>query len=201
MKRIIFILFTAGISINTFAQDAQQAAFELSYTQEKAANYSGAAQTISGIYNAKSYEHNLRLGYLKYLAGANTEALTYYQRAINLMPYAVEPRLGYVYPAAAMGKWDDVVVQYQNILKIDAKNSAVNYKLGVIYYNRKKYIEAFNLFEKVVNFYPFDYDGLLMFAWTNYRIGKLPQAKALFKKVLLLSPNDKSALEGLTLIK
>lgn len=201
MKRIIFAWIAIGVGIATYAQDAQQTAFELSYSQEKVGNYTAAAQTIGGIYNTKSYEHNLRLGYLKYLAGANTEALMYYQRAINIMPYAVEPRLGYVYPAAAMGKWDDVVLQYQSILKVDAKNSSVNYKLGVIYYNRKKYMEAYNLFEKVVNLYPFDYDGLLMFAWTNFRIGKLPQAKALFKKVLLLSPNDKSAVEGLALIK
>jgi hypothetical protein len=32
-------------------------------------------------------------------------------------------------------------------------------------------------------------------------LGKLPQAKMLFKKVLLISPSDKSALEGLALIK
>jgi tetratricopeptide (TPR) repeat protein len=102
---------------------------------------------------------------------------------------------------AALGKWDDVVAQYTALLKIEPKNSTVNYKLGVIYYNRKKYTQAYALFEKVVNLYPFDYDGLLMFAWTNYRIGKLPQAKLLFKKVLLLSPNDNSALEGLSLIK
>lgn len=183
------------------AQDATQAAFEQSYAQEKTGNYKAAAQSILSVYNAKSYECNLRLGYLHYMNGTYTEAITYYKVAIDLMPYAIEPRLGYVYPAAALGKWDDVVTQYQAILKIDPKNSSVNYKLGVIYYNRKKYTQAYSLLEKVVNLYPFDYDGLIMFAWTNYRLGKLQQAKLLFKKVLLLSPNDKSALEGLSLIK
>lgn len=201
MKKTRSLLLMMFVIKLTFAQDATQTAFEQSYSFEKAGNYKSAAQSIAAVYTPKSYECNLRLGYLYYMSGAYNDAITYYKKAIDLMPYAIEPRLGYVYPAAALGKWDDVVTQYQAILKIDPKNSSVNYKLGVIYYNRKKYAQAHALFEKVVNLYPFDYDGLIMFAWTNYRLGKLQQAKILFKKVLLLSPNDKSALEGLSLIK
>ncbi len=201
MKTILLVLATLLIS-PAFAQDnSLQSAFEKSYALEKTAHYSEAALAILQVYNEKSYETNLRLGYLKYMAGAYNEAINYYKKAILIMPYAIEPRLGYVYPAAALNKWDDVVEQYNNILKIDPKNSTVNYKLGVIYYNRKNYTKAHVLFEKVVNLYPFDYDGLLMYAWTNYRIGKTAQAKLLFKKVLLLSPYDKSALDGLALIK
>lgn len=201
MKKGLAIMISIMLIKFSVAQDAMQTAFEQSYIQEQAGNYKGAVQSIAAVYNPKSYECNLRLGYLNYMSGAYNDAIGYYKKAIDLMPYAIEPRLGYVYPAAALGKWDDVVLQYQAILKIDPKNSTVNYKLGVIYYNRKKYAQAYALFEKVVNLYPFDYDGLIMFAWTNYRLGKLPQAKLLFKKVLLLSPNDKSALEGLSLIK
>lgn len=182
-------------------QEALQSAFANSYAQESTGNYAGAIHSITSVYNAKSYECNIRLAYLKYMYGSHKESMVLYQKAIDLMPYAVEPKLGYVYPAAALGNWDEVVKQYQAILKIDEKNSAVNYKLGVIYYNRKKFTQAYPLFERVVNLYPFDYDGLLMFAWTNYRMGKLPQAKLLFKKVLLISPNDQSAQEGLSLIK
>jgi tetratricopeptide (TPR) repeat protein len=201
MKKTIMIIMLLSGSIFTKAQDVLHTAFANSYAQESSGNYAGAIHTITVVYSAKSYECNIRLAYLKYLYGAHKESMALYQKAIDLMPYAIEPKLGYVYPAAALGSWDEVVKQYNDILKIDSKNSAVNYKLGVIYYNRKKYSQAYPLFEKVVNMYPFDYDGLLMFAWTNYRMGKLPQAKLLFKKVLLVSPNDQSALEGLALIK
>lgn len=200
-KTISSILVFVTFLTTAYSQDAVQVAFEQSYALERAGNYSSAAQTMLTVNNPKSYEINLRIGYLKYMSGAYAESLTYYQKAIALMPYAIEPKLGYVYPAAALGKWNEVTAQYVSILKIDGKNSAVNYKLGVIYYNQKNYAAAYPLFEKVVNLYPFDYDGLLMFAWTNYRMGKLPQAKLLFKKVLLVSPGDKSALEGLALIK
>jgi Flp pilus assembly protein TadD len=49
--------------------------------------------------------------------------------------------------------------------------------------------------------YPFDYDNLVLYAWTNYQLGKLREAKVLFNKVLLNKPNDASAKEGLGLIK
>jgi hypothetical protein len=53
----------------------------------------------------------------------------------------------------------------------------------------------------VVDLYPFGYDGLLMLGWTSYFLGNYPQAKVLFNKVLLYSPGDASAKEGLQLIK
>jgi len=40
-----------------------------------------------------------------------------------------------------------------------------------------------------------------MLAWTNFKLGKLREAKVLFQKALLISPDDESATEGLNLIK
>lgn len=194
---IIFIL----ISSVTFAQDAVEEAFSKSYTFEKTGSYSSAIACIKNIYSASSYEQNLRLGYLHYEAGLNAESMNYYSRAIIINPNAVEPKMGYVYPASVMGKWDDVVKQYQSILKLDPKNTNVNYKMGLIQYNRKNFQLAYKHFELVVGLYPFDYDSLLMFAWSNLQLGKSAEAKSLFKKVLLLSPRDKSALDGLALLK
>jgi Flp pilus assembly protein TadD len=68
-------------------------------------------------------------------------------------------------------------------------------------YNRKQYEAASKHFEKVVNLYPFDYQNSVMLAWTYLRLGKNNEAKILFNKVLMVSPNDASALEGLALIK
>jgi tetratricopeptide (TPR) repeat protein len=199
IKIIIATLFIAAC-LNLTAQENIENAFEKSYSLEKQGNYNGAINMIKTVYSANSYEMNLRLGYLNYEAGAHAESMNYYARAILLLPNAVEPKIGYVYPASVLGKWDEVLKQYLDILKIDPQNSSVNYKTGLIYYNRKNYVFAYKHFEKVVTLYPFDYDGLIMFAWTNYQTGKSKEAKAYFKRVLLLSPNDKSALEGLSLI-
>ena len=117
------------------------------------------------------------------------------------MPLSVEAKLGYVYPAAALGNWEQVISKYKEILKIDAKNSTVNYRLGLIYYGREDFTSAYKFFEQVVNLYPFDYNSSLYLAWTNLKLGKTREAKVLFNKVLMMQPNDASALEGLSLIK
>ena len=71
------------------------------------------------------------------------------------------------------------------------------YYLGTIYYNRLQFDKAVIHFKQIVDLYPFDYDGLLMYAWTNLKLGNKKEAKNLFQKVLLNKPNDTSALEGL----
>jgi len=176
-------------------------AFQKSYIQEATGDYLQATATLKAVYDENSYEINLRLGWLTYLSGNFTESKAYYSRSISLMPYSVEARYGYVYPAAAMGNWSEVIVQYEKILEITPNNSIAMHRLGLIYYGREEYERALKLFEKVVNLYPFDYDGLSMLAWTNYRLNNLREAKILFQKALLNTPNGTSAIEGLDLLK
>src|ERR1035437_1754892 len=87
------------ISINsTFAQTEKIImAFSKSYTEETKADYVGAIMTIKDVYDAKSYELNLRLGWLYYEAGQNKESMAFYQLAMNLTPNSIEAKLGVVY--------------------------------------------------------------------------------------------------------
>lgn len=199
----LFLSITLFPARKLAAQDykALQEAFSSSYTLEKAGKYPAAIDAVKKYYDESSYEINVRLGWLNYMAGQFAESVNYYKKAIQLMPYSVEARLGYVYPASSMGNWDEVIGKYQEILKIDPSNYTANYRLGAIYYTRKDYNSAFKFFEKLVNMYPFDYDALHMFAWTNFQMGKLREAKVLFNKTLMNKPGDSSALEGLGLIK
>jgi tetratricopeptide (TPR) repeat protein len=200
-KKLIFVLITPlSICLNLTAQNLEDA-FAKSYLSESTGKYAEAATPLKAIYTAKSYELNIRLGYVTYMAGSFVESKGYYQKAVELMPYSVEAKLGYVLPLAALNEWTTVASQYRDILKIDAQNTTANYRLGSIYYYNKDYVTAYKHLEKVVNLYPFSYDGLILFAWTNYQLGKMNEARALFKRVLLLSPKDKSAMEGLALVK
>ncbi len=201
IKLLISAMLLLGTSIVKAQDNAMGEAFTQSYYYEKVGNYSSAIASLKKVYDATSYEINLRLGWLHYNAGLYKESMTYYQTAINLMPVSIEARLGYVYPAAAFGNMTEVINQYTKILEIDPQNSTANYRMGYIYYDKKDYAAAYKYFEKVVNLYPFGYDGLLMFAWTNFQLGKTREAQVLFNKVLLTSPGDKSATQGLSLIK
>jgi len=176
-------------------------AFKQSYTFEYKGDYTNAIKEIAAVYSADSYEQNLRLGWLSYEAGKFTESAAYYEKALALKPMSEEAHLGIVYPASALGNWDQVLAHYIKILENNSANTTVNYRVGNIYYERKDYTKANSYFEKVVNLYPFSYDALLMYAWTNLKLGKTREAQVLFNKVLMLSPDDKSALEGIGLLK
>lgn len=189
-------------STYSFSQNIElEKAFSNSYTLETNGEYKKAIETLKNVYSETSYETNLRLGWLNYSAGLFTEASAYYQKSIDLMPYSIEAKLGLIYPASALGNWNLVARTYEDILHLDPANYTANFKLGLIFYGREEYSKAYSNFQKVVNYYPFDYNSSLMFAWANLKLGKTREAKILFEKVLLLSPNDKSATEGLGLIK
>ena len=176
-------------------------AFQQSYINESTGKYADAIDVLKNVYNEDSYEMNLRLGWLTYQSGLFSEALAYYNKAIVLMPYSIEPRWGVVMPASALGNWEMVINQYQKILDINPNNSIAHHRLGLIYYGKDEFQEAYKHFEKVVNLYPFDYDALTMFAWTNFQLGKQREAIVLFRKALMHTPSGSSALEGLELLE
>jgi len=203
LKKSIIGISTMLLSLFVTAQeDAKlQAAFKESYTQESVRNFTGAIATLAKLYDEKSYELNLRIGWLYYLNKDYPQSESYYQKAVALRPYAIEAKLGLAQPLAALQSLDKLLQVYEDILKIDPQHSTTNYWTGVIYYNRRKYEQAAKNFEKVVNLYPFDYDGNHMLAWTYLNLGKSSDAKILFNKALLNKPGDASCLEGLGKIR
>jgi len=204
MKNLKFKSILICILISNFVladNSTRQSAFTKSYEYEKSANYNAAIKEVKSVYEANDYFSNIRLGWLFYLGKNYTESIKYYDKAVALKPYSIEARFGAVKPLSAIESWEKVKAHYMQILKIDPQNTTANYWLGVIYYNRKDYVNANKLFEKVVNLYPLDYDSVIMLAWTKLNIGKAADAKVLFNHALTIRPNDASALSGLKLIK
>ena len=205
METLKFRIFLVAVLFSSVFANAQtsnrQSAFSKSYEFENASNYSSAIKEVKNVYDADDYFCNVRLGWLYYLTKNYTESIKYYDKAISLKPYAVEARFGCIKPLSAIENWEKVKANYLQILKIDPQNTTANYWLGVIYYNRKEFGAAANLFGKVINLYPLDYDSVIMLAWTKLNLGKMGDAKVLFNHSLTLRPNDSSALNGLKSIK
>ena len=196
-KQVLSFIFIICVSAATTAQDDVIAAFRESYALEQQGDYIRAAERLNRVYQSDSYEMNLRLGWLYYQAGRLNDSENHYGRAIASKPYAIEPRLGMAYPLSAQARWDDLVALYNKILEVDPQNSLVNYRMGLIYYNRQNYERADQYLEKVINLYPFDYDTMLLLAWNKLALQKLRESRVLFNKVLMYNPGDESALEGL----
>ena len=117
------------------------------------------------------------------------------------MPASTEAKWAVITVLTKLENWKEIEKTYLSILKLDPKNATANYNLGLIYYYRKNYVTAKKYFDVSLNLTPFGYNNLLMSAWTNYFLGNRNNAIVLFNKVLLYSPNDASALQGLGLIK
>ncbi|TAE77193.1 MAG: hypothetical protein EAY81_12435 [Bacteroidetes bacterium] len=202
MKKLTYlILLFLVLQVKVNGQDAMTQAFAKSYSYEKGELYAQAIDILKEVYQENNYEINLRLGYLHYLANQNQESVKYYNKAIEIKPLCIQAKLGLVLPNAVMKKWDVVMKLYEEVLSIAPSSSYVSYKLGLIHYERKNYAAAYKCFELVYNLYPFDYEGLLMMGWVNLQLGKKAEAKDFFNRTLLISPNDKSALDGLARLK
>jgi len=201
IKVSIIFLSVFFCSFSNVQSANRQSAFAKSYEYEKSSNYSAAINEVKSVYESADYFCNIRLGWLYYLNKNYHESIGYYNKAITLKPYAIEARFGCVKPLSAIESWDKVKEQYLQILKIDTQNTTANYWLGVIYYNRKDYVNANKLFEKVVNMYPLDYDSVIMLAWTKLNLGKPADARVLFNHALTIRPTDSSALNGLKMLK
>ena len=201
LKTSLAVIITVSALTLNAQNKSVASAFSQSYDYEAIQKYDAAISSLNTVYNATSYEINLRLGWLHYLSGKYKESVSFYQKAIVLMPAATEPKWAIINPFTKLESWNDIEKMYLAILKLDSKNSTANYNLGLIYYYRKDYFSAKKYFDVALNLAPFGYSNMLMSAWANYFLGNITQASVLFNKTLLYSPNDKSALEGLSLIK
>jgi len=190
------IMLTAAAAFSQTDAELQKA-FSASYAAETKSNYNAAISALNAVYNEKSYELNLRMGWLSYLSKNYTGSAGYYLKAVNLKPKSIEAKFGYIKPLSSLESWDKVLDQYMSILKIDPQNTQANYWIGVIAYNRKNYEFAAQYLNKVVSLYPFDYDANHMLGWTYLMTGKKAEAKALFARALLIKPGDTSASDGL----
>ena len=203
IKKFQTLFYLMMISLIATGQnfDAELAAFKRSYEHEKSGKYTEAINALKEVYAEDSYEINLRLGWLNYQSGNFMESEADYTRALTLKPYSEEARFGLIYPKSAMGKWNEVISLYEQILENHPSSTYANYRLGVILFNQKQYEKAASHFQKVVDLYPFTFDSLIMLAWCKFYLGNGREAKVLFQKSLLFNPDNESALEGLRLIK
>ena len=202
MKKSSFLIIAVlSSSIINSQTDKIVNAFSKSIEYEKKADYISAIESIKSLNDTLSYESNIRLGYLNYQAGFTKKSLDYYKKAIEIRPSAIEPRYGFSFPAYLLKDFKELIAQDQKILEIDPNNKTINGNLGSIYFYNKEYNKALPYFLKVANLYPFEYENNLNLGWTYFYLGKNAEAENYFNTVLLYSPKDKSAIDGLTSLK
>lgn len=197
----IFLSFTFILFVGlSFGQDTDSQAFSDSYKHEYNKEYDKAIMALDKVYQADSYEMNLRLGWLHYSNGTYLKSQNFYKNAILLQPKSIEAMLGYAYPTSALENWDDVVKMYEVILTIDPNNYTVNSRMASIFYYKGEFEKANNFGKIVAEQYPFDYSNNLMMGKINISLGNIIEAKKFLNKALLYNPSSEEVnglLEGL----
>lgn len=196
-KLLAAIFLYLLVSVAGAQQDPTVMAYSKSIEREKIPDYFGAIRYITGLNDSNSYYNNLRLGWLYYKAGLEKKSLQHYKNAIKLRPDAIEPRVGFGYPAYLLQDFEELIDEDKKILAIDPGNKNINSNLGQIYYYDKQYAKALPYLQKVAQMYPFDYDNNLLLAWNYLRLDNKTEAEKYFNLALLYSPGDASAKEGL----
>ena len=192
-------LFVSAVAYSQ-TEDAIIECFQKSYKLENGGKYAAAIDELKKV-KADTYMINVRLGWLSYLAGEYKKATEYYAKAISLRPRSIEARLGYVLPAAKLKAWKNVGDQYDAILSIDPGNYKANYYRGLMYYNQSNYTKASTYINKLEELYPFDYDAVILAAWTTFHLNNKQKAKLLFIQAKTIQPASESAAEGLKMCR
>ncbi|MGZ3885250.1 MAG: tetratricopeptide repeat protein, partial [Bacteroidia bacterium] len=153
MKNLL-LMFALVSAVTLKAQQNLETAFSKSYAFEYESQYTKAIAALIEL-NTSTYEVNLRLGWLYYLNKDYATSESFYKKAITIEPGSVEARFGLVLPVSALGNWNSVLSTYMDVIKLDPNNSIANYRIGLIYYNRKEYANAIASVFKVIKLYPF----------------------------------------------
>lgn len=162
-------------------------------------DYPKAIEPLSRLSNpgSSAYIVELRLGWLHARIQNWAESIVHYRKAVDAAPRAIEPRLGLMAAQQGAQKYADALLTGQDILRLDAVNYTALSRMAWILYSQQDYRRAAAYYRKLVTLYPGDTDMLLGLGFSLKFMGQAGEAAACFNKVLLLSPNNPRALEGL----
>ena len=176
-------------------------AYEDSYRYEKLQNYEMAIKALMPVYKEypKGYTVNLRLGWLYYLWGKYRNSIEHYQIAMEVAPYSVEARLGYMLPLLAQGRYAEVEKVAYQILKTDYYNYYANLRLAYALRMQKKYDLASEVARKMLVLYPTDVQFLVELALDYIGMGQKDKGYSILWDVLILQPDNETAKKVLGL--
>ena len=172
--------------------------YKESYRLEAKRDYSGALRALEGIRGQRSsYFLQLRVGWLRYLAGKQRGSIRAYRAAVALRPRAVEPYLGLMLPQMASRRWKDALKTGRQAVRRAPGNVVASTRMAWILFNLGRHAESVRVYRHLLEQYPSNLELRRGLGWALLKQGKAGQARQVFDGVLQYSPSDTSALAGL----
>lgn len=169
--------------------------YQRSYDYEGVQDYQNAIRALSPVYEAwpNGYTVNLRMGWLFYLNGNHANAAAHYEVASRAAPMAVEPKLGWLLPLLAQGRWGEAELLAYQIVSVDHYSYYGNLRLAIALRMQGKVEPAHQVVLKMVGAYPTDVLYLVELAQIQDARGDRAEARRLFGEVLILDPENETA--------
>lgn len=178
MKKLTIIVLLLITGLTLMAQVNGQELITASYSAESTKNYTVALEKMKLLenYDKDDAFYKLRIGWLLYLSGKYSDALSYYQKSQKLSP-CLDAQIGAINCDLYLGLWNDAISVSKDVLQIYPDNVDVLLKAGYAAYMKKDYNVAINYYLKtlIVNPYSFEARGYLVPAY--YYNGNTNEAK------------------------
>lgn len=174
---------------------AEPAAWSRSYAAEARGDLPSALSALDGD-ASDPYLLALRKGWLLYLSGRHTEAITAYQQAIAASHGAIEARLGATLPLMALRRWQDAEKAAGEVLALAPHDKTALTRRAWCLFNLGRYGEAEVAYRQAWTDWPSDPDLGAGVGWSLLRQGKKDAARAVFDRILAFAPDHASANEG-----
>ncbi|MCC7350860.1 MAG: tetratricopeptide repeat protein [Phycisphaerales bacterium] len=156
---------------------------------QRLAERSGRAIWYVEVYNS--------LGLALSATGHPQQAISSYQRAIELRPNYARAHYNLAVELEKQNRIDDAIAQYTRAIELDPDNIQAHYNLGNCYLNQRRLAEAAEQYSTVLRLNPRHAAAHANRGWVFLLAGQNNAAAADFQAALAIDPNLEPAKKGL----
>jgi len=147
--------------------------------------------------NPKSWAVYNNLGKVLLQKGQVDEAITQFQKALEINPINVEVHNNLGSALLQKGQVDEAIAQYQKALEINPNDSEAHNNLGSAFFQKGQVDEAMVQYQKALGINPTLAEAHNNLAIALYQKGRVDEAIAQFQEALRLKPSNSDAQNNL----
>lgn len=191
VKLIMLLVFI------TFANNARAdtSAWQESYRLENLYQYDAALNSLK-----KTSSNNefvlLRRGWLNYLKGSHSESINNYKKSLSKNGKSLDARLGIILPLLAQQRWREAAVNANKVLKIAPWNYYAHLRLMITEQKLAQWSQLQKHALTAHHHFPSDPSFIVYLARANLKLGNTSDARAWYKKLLELTPENFEAIQN-----
>jgi len=168
-----------------------------SYRLESLTQYGAAIKSMDAILKKDSGNEFavLRHGWLSYLQGDHSAAITDYKKAMKLNKQSLDAKLGIMLPLLAQQRWHEAASYANTVLKVAPWNYYAHLRLMITEEGSRQWDTLATHAKKVHQRYPSETDALVYMARAYRWLNDTKSARKAYKKVLERFPSHIEATQ------